>query len=113
MVSAFHPDLSLEDLFHATFENDLTAQILKIFEGEILAVNSATCEMFGYTQEEFLMLQLNEFVVGNIAEREKMREALKTGKANGIISFKKKDGAFFNGKVEAKNMVGLTGTNIV
>jgi two-component system, cell cycle sensor histidine kinase and response regulator CckA len=85
-----------ERQFRSLFENSIDAILLTIPDGRILRANSAACQMFGLTEEEIRRIG-REGVVDITDPRLKvaLEERKRTGKFQGELNFKRKDGGFF------------------
>lgn len=84
-----------EARFRAIFYNSLDAQFLGDTTGRIFAANPAACQLFGYTEAEFIAHGRSLFIpdsddpaVVNILE-----ERRRTGKYRGEMTFRHKDGS--------------------
>ena len=82
--------------FHSLFENSLDTLLLTSPDGRILKANPAACQMFGLTEEEIRQIG-REGVVDITAPRLKvaLEERQRTGKLQGELNFKRKDGTVF------------------
>ena len=85
-----------EERFRSLFENSLDAILLTIPDGRILMANPAACQMFDLTEEE-ICLGGREGLVDVTDPRLKLalEERKRTGKFQGELNFKRKDGAVF------------------
>ncbi len=91
-----------EDKFRSIFDNSVDAVFLTEPNGGIIAANPAACTMFGYTEAEFRKYGRNAVAdasdpITNMAlERRK-----NTGKFEGELIFKRKDGTTFPGEISS------------
>ncbi|WP_406655633.1 PAS domain S-box protein [Methanolobus sp. ZRKC2] len=60
---------SSEEKFRTLFENSVDAIMILNTEGDILEVNNAACNMFGYDREEFLAISKNKLVAPEYWQR--------------------------------------------
>ena len=89
-----------ENKFRTFFENIMDAVLLTIPDGTILAANPAAEKLFGYTEEEICKIGRNGLVdiedpnLSLIVE-----EIVHKGKAQGELTYIKKDGSKFPGEI--------------
>ncbi|MCE5282560.1 MAG: PAS domain S-box protein, partial [Deltaproteobacteria bacterium] len=99
-----------EERFRLTFENSLDAVVLAVPGGPILAVNSAACSLFGYTEEEMMALPPN-----GPADKEDpnfaafIRERVSKGCARGEYRNVRKGGTLFEAEVTSTTFTKSNG----
>ena len=89
-----------ENKFRTFFENIMDAVLLTIPDGTILAANPATEKLFGYTEEEICKIGRNGLV--DIEDPNLsiiIEEMAHKGKAQGELTYIKKDGSKFPGEI--------------
>jgi hypothetical protein len=109
--------LESEIKYRAFFENSMDAILLTSPDGKTVSANQAACNLFGYSEDE--LIRLGKFGVEDktdprlsvlLAERE-----LK-GKAQGEITFIRKDGTRFPVEISSavfKNQLGIERTSMI
>jgi PAS domain S-box-containing protein len=89
-----------EAQYRSFFENSLDAILLTIPGGRVFAANPAATEVFGMSEEELCRQTRSDIMdVTDPAVIKLVEERLKTGKAKGELTFKRKDGSTFHGEV--------------
>ena len=85
-----------EETFRSLFENSRDGIFLTAPDGRVFRANPAACQMIGFTEEE-LRKRGRDAVVDADDPRlvEGLRERLRTGKFQGELDFKRKDGTRF------------------
>jgi len=82
--------------YHLHFDNSLDAFLLTSPDGSIQSVNPATCEMFGWTQEEICQLGRNGIIDSSDPRLSTaLEERSRTGKFFGELTGLRKDGSKF------------------
>ena len=89
-------------LLQAAFDNQLTATMFGRANGEIIAVNKAACQMFGYTSLELKSIGRQGITLQNARNNEVLSERLQKGEMNLVMDFKRKSGEIFKGRVYSK-----------
>lgn len=85
-----------ERKYRAIIENSLDAFFFTDYDGQILDINNAAIDMFGYTIEEFRKLNRSDLVVFTNNELEQYQsERDKVGKMKGEAIGKRKNGELF------------------
>jgi PAS domain S-box-containing protein len=106
-----------EARFRSIFDNNADAVFLTAPDGGIIAANPAACRMFGYTEAEFLQYGRNAVVDTSDPATSAALEARKsTGKFEGELTFKSKDGSKFPGEISSvvfKDRYGNDRTSMV
>ena len=86
----------VSEQFRSLFENSLDAILLTMPDGRYSKANPAACQMFGMTEEEICRAG-REAIVDITDPRLKLglEERKRTGKFQGELNFKRKDGSLF------------------
>ncbi len=91
-----------EARYRAFFENSMDGILLTVTDGNILAANPAACKIFNMTEQEicdagrFGLVDLTDPRVENL-----IKERQLTGKAQGELTFLRKDGTTFAGEISS------------
>jgi PAS domain S-box-containing protein len=91
-----------ENRFRAVFENTLEAIILSDTEekGRVISANQAAFSMFGYSKEEFIGIERTSIIVMSDPSIRRIAEQLSlSGRASGMMTYKRKDGTRFTGEI--------------
>ena len=86
--------------YRAFFENSMDAILLTNSNGKTLSANQAACDMFGYTEEELIKLgkegieDITDLRLSALLAERKLK-----GKAQGEVSFIRKDGSRFPAEI--------------
>jgi PAS domain S-box-containing protein/putative nucleotidyltransferase with HDIG domain len=89
-----------EELFRSFFENAVETMFLTAPNGRIMAANPAACEMFGWTEQEFIeggrniLVDVTDPRLGIL-----LKERLEKGNAHGVLTYLRRDGTKFQGEV--------------
>ncbi len=91
-----------EEQFRSLFDNSLDAILLTIPDGTILRASQAAHRMFGLTEEEICRVG-RDGLVDTTDPRLKLalEERKRTGKFQGELNFKRKDGSLFPGELSS------------
>lgn len=85
-----------EEKYHYIVENSLDGFFFSERDGSLLDANKTSCEMFGYTLDEFRKLKWHDIIVYNTEEIAKyVEERNKTGKVRGEVMGIHKSGRHF------------------
>jgi len=78
----------------AIFDNTQNAVLITNFEDRFLDVNPAACELFGYTREELLSLEIWDLILAELDTeyRGRIRQLLQTGHQEADGQARRKDG---------------------
>lgn len=106
-----------EEKYRTFFENSNDAILLTKPDGEIISVNEAACQMFGFSEEQFQKLGRDQLSEANDVQLTKLlSERDLKGKAKGEVNFLKKDGTSFTAEVSTSvftNSDGLECSNMI
>jgi PAS domain S-box-containing protein len=80
--------------YRAIANSSLYAFILGTPDGKILEVNTRACELFGYTEEEFIKLGRYGVILHNDEVHEMLQERLTKGFVQGELTIIKKNGEY-------------------
>ena len=106
-----------EEKYRSFFENSMDAILLTIPNGNILSANPATCMMFGYSEEELIkvgrsgIIDMTDHQLSDFLSVRKLK-----GKAQGELTFNRKDGTCFSGEVSSaifKDHEGFERTSMI
>ena len=103
-----------ERKYRSLFEASSDAIFLETLEGDVLDCNAAACEMFGYTKEESIGLNVADLIPADIAEMlpEVIEEHARTGGVFVEAVNRRKDGRLFPVEVSTR-VVTIDGTERV
>ncbi|HLF52586.1 PAS domain S-box protein [Flavobacterium sp.] len=89
-----------ESKYASLVESSMDAILLTVKDGQILAANTAACEIFKMTQDEICNSGRFDIVDHtDLRLQPLLEERHRTGKAKGEITFKRKDGSRFPGEI--------------
>ena len=106
-----------EEKYRSFFENSMDAILLTIPNGNILSANPAACMMFGYSEEELIkvgrsgIIDMTDHQLSDFLSVRKLK-----GKAQGELTFNRKDGTCFSGEVSSaifKDHEGFERTSMI
>lgn len=100
-------------LLKSAFDNELSATLFGLPSGQILKANNAACNMFGYTQEEFYDIGRQGIVVQNTNETRMREDFLQSGKAEGVLQMRRKNGNIFDANVEIHTLTTTDNNNYI
>lgn len=102
-----------EARFRALFEHSNDAIVLALLDGEILSVNPAACDLFGYSEQEFLQRQRDDIVdMADPRVAPVCHERARTGEATAELTFIRKDGSRFQGSVTSSQWQDSAGRQL-
>jgi PAS domain S-box-containing protein len=105
-----------EERYRSLFENGIDAILLTAPDGSILAANPEACRMFGRTEEELREVGRSGVVdVTDPRLHVALEESARTGRFEGELTLKRKDGTTFPGEIATavyKNKDGLEKTSM-
>ena len=90
-----------EEKYRSFFENSMDAILLTITDGQILAANPAACRMFQMTEEEICKAGRNGLVKADDLLEKNLAERSSNGKVKGQLTFRRKNGSFFQGEISS------------
>ncbi len=91
-----------EEKYRSFFENSLDAILLTVPDGQILQANPAACIMFQMSEEEICKAGRNGLVVTDDPAVEKsILERNKNGNVKSQLTFRRKNGSFFQGELSS------------
>ena len=103
-----------EHKYRALFENTRDGLLIGRPDGTFLEVNSAFCDMLGYTYEEFMSLKRQDITIADDPELlEGMKQRSLTGFYRGPLKYRRKDGSLLHTEVSSvilKDEDGLDST---
>ncbi|MDP2890940.1 MAG: PAS domain S-box protein [Bacteroidota bacterium] len=109
--------LESEIKYRAFFENSMDAILLTSPDGQILSANQASCDMFGYSEDELIRLGKSAVVDGSDSRFSiLLNERNSKGKARGEVTFLRKDRTQFSAEISMaifKNHLGLRQSSII
>lgn len=91
-----------EARYHAVFDESPDAVLLTVPNGDIIAVNSAACRLFGWTREEIIQGGRNLLVDPTDPQlAAALEERARTGTYHGVLTYNRKGGGTFPGEVSS------------
>jgi PAS domain S-box-containing protein len=86
-------------IYQSIFENGNTAMLLGHVQGNLLEVNEAACQLFGYTRLELLKIGFGGILQTDQKLESIFKDTVALGRANGIINCKRKDQEIFRASI--------------
>ncbi len=99
---------SNEKFYHSLFEQSASGIVVHDEKGNILEVNNRFCDLFGYTKEELLKLNVFQTHPPGFDAEKKGRQAMEQFKKEGYTRFEAKfitkDGVIFDGEITSSRI---------
>jgi PAS domain S-box-containing protein len=102
-------ELGIDQAYQAIFNSANDAIFIRdISTSEFIDINQKACDLYGYTREEMLQLNINDLVLGEppytqIDATQRIQEAVTTGESQSFEwLFKRKTGQPFWGEINIK-----------
>ena len=103
--------------YRSFFENSMDAILLTSPDGKILSANQASCDMFGYSEDELIRLGRSAIVDKSDSRLSVLLNERKlNGKARGEVMLLRKDGTCFPAEISSaifKNHAGLERSSMI
>ena len=96
--------------FRALFENSLDGMMVTVIDGTVLSANARMCEMLDMTENEIIQAGRAGIVVKDKNLAAGLKERIQTGKFQGELRFRRKDGSIIPVELSVINFKDVDGT---
>jgi PAS domain S-box-containing protein len=100
-----------EERFRSVYESSLDGIMLTLPDGTALSANRRACQMLGMTEDEIIQTGRAGIVVGDQRLEAALEERTRTGKFQGELTFRRKDGSHIPVELSVSLFTDTDGTN--